>query len=98
MNRDKDAEVARGPEYTRVFEAFGEARDLADGLDVQDWNQATNAVIEGTAGGQIMGDWAQGEFALAGLTAGEDYECLPGLGETAVLSTGGDCLLLPGDR
>ncbi|GGL56610.1 ABC transporter substrate-binding protein [Wenxinia marina] len=95
VNQDKDAEVARGEDYTRVFQAFADARDLADGLDVQDWNQATNAVIEGTAGGQIMGDWAQGEFAVAGMTAGEDYTCLPGLGNTAVLSTGGDAFYFP---
>ncbi len=27
-----------------------------------------------------MGDWAQGEFQLAGKVAGKDYTCLPGLG------------------
>ena len=27
-----------------------------------------------------MGDWAQGEFAVAEQVAGEDYSCLPGLG------------------
>lgn len=95
VNQDKNAEVARGPEYTRVFEAFAEAREMAEGLDVQDWNQATNAVIEDTAAAQIMGDWAQGEFAVAGEVAGEDYSCLPGLGETAVLSTGGDAFYFP---
>ncbi|SHJ06378.1 ABC transporter substrate-binding protein [Wenxinia saemankumensis] len=95
VNRDKDAEVARGPEYARVFEAFGAARDYSAGLQVQDWNQATNAVIEDTAAAQIMGDWAQGEFALAGEVAGEDYSCLPGLGEVAVLDTGGDAFFFP---
>ncbi|EAR50593.1 putative periplasmic binding abc transporter signal peptide protein [Oceanicola granulosus HTCC2516] len=95
VNRDKDADVVMGPEYTRVFEAFGAARELAEGLDVQDWNQATNAVIEDTAGAQIMGDWAQGEFAVAGEVAGEDYSCLAGLGETGVLSTGGDAFYFP---
>ena len=48
--------------------------------NVQDWNQATNLVITGKAGGQIMGDWAQGEFQVAGQVAGKDYTCLPGLG------------------
>jgi glucose/mannose transport system substrate-binding protein len=32
---------------------------------VQDWNQATNLVITDQAAGQIMGDWAQGEFQVA---------------------------------
>ena len=95
VNKDKDAEVVMGPEYTKVFEAFGAARELADGLNVQDWNQATAAVIGGEAGAQIMGDWAQGEFALAGKVAGTDYSCLPGLGETALLDTGGDAFFFP---
>ena len=95
VNRDKNADVVRGDNYRRVFQAFADARELSKGLEVQDWNQATNAVIEGTAGAQIMGDWAQGEFAVAGQTAGEDYSCLPGLGEAAVLDTGGDAFYFP---
>ena len=55
--------------------------------NVQDWNQATNLVITGKAGGQIMGDWAQGEFQVAGQVAGKDYTCLPGLGVNADAST-----------
>jgi glucose/mannose transport system substrate-binding protein len=43
---------------------------MAAGSNVQDWNQATNLVITGQAGGQIMGDWAQGEFQVAGQVAG----------------------------
>lgn len=95
VNRDKSVDAVMGEDYTRVFEAFGAARSLSAGLNVQDWNQATAAVIQGTAGGQIMGDWAQGEFAVAGKVAGTDYSCLPGLGESAVLSTGGDAFYFP---
>lgn len=95
VNQDKNAEVVMGPEYTRVFEAFGAARGLSAGLNVQDWNQATAAVINDTAGAQIMGDWAQGEFAVAGKVAGTDYSCLPGLGEVALLDTGGDAFFFP---
>lgn len=95
VNRDKNAEVAAGPEYAAVFEAAAQARDFASGSNVQDWNQATNMVITGEAGAQIMGDWAQGEFALAGQVAGEDYTCLPGLGMNAILDTGGDAFYFP---
>ena len=42
-----------------------------------------------------MGDWAQGEFQVAGLVAGEDYTCLPGLGVNEVISTGGDAFYFP---
>ncbi|SEM95384.1 carbohydrate ABC transporter substrate-binding protein, CUT1 family [Loktanella fryxellensis] len=95
VNVDKNSEIVMGPEYTAVFEAFGEARELSNGLSVQDWNQATAAVIEDTAAAQIMGDWAQGEFALAGEVAGTDYSCLPGLGDVALLDTGGDAFFFP---
>ena len=95
INRDKDAEAVRSDEFKAVLQQFADARDLAQGLDVQDWNLATAAVIEGTAGAQIMGDWAQGEFAVAGKVEGEDYTCLAGLGETAILSTGGDAFYFP---
>lgn len=95
VNVNKNAEVARGPEYTAAFEAVASARDLARGSDVQDWNQATNMVITGTAGAQIMGDWAQGEFAVAEQVEGTDYSCLPGLGLNAVLDTGGDAFYFP---
>ncbi len=95
VNQDKSTDAVMGPEFTRVFEEFGAARELAKGLNVQDWNQATAAVINGTAGAQIMGDWAQGEFAIAGQVAGTDYSCLPGLGEVALLDTGGDAFYFP---
>ncbi|GHC61084.1 ABC transporter substrate-binding protein [Neogemmobacter tilapiae] len=95
VNKDKDEAVAAGPEMTKVFEAAVEAREMAKGSNVQDWNQATNMVITGAAGGQIMGDWAQGEFQVANQVAGTDYTCLPGLGVNKIISTGGDAFYFP---
>ena len=95
INADKDADVAAGPEMAKVFEAAAAARELAKDSNVQDWNQATNLVITGQAGGQIMGDWAQGEFQVAEQVAGEDYTCLPGLGVNEIISTGGDAFYFP---
>ncbi len=95
INVDKDAEAAASPAMLEVFRAFAQARLLSQGSNVQDWNMATNMVITGEAGGQIMGDWAQGEFQVAGQTAGEDYSCLPGLGVNAILDTGGDAFYFP---
>ena len=40
---------------------------MAIGSNVGDWNLATNLVITGKAGGQIHGDWAQGEFSVLDL-------------------------------
>lgn len=90
-----DAELAAGEDMARVFVAAASARDMSKGSNIQDWNLATNMVITGQAGGQIMGDWAQGEFAVANLVAGEDYTCLPGLGVRSVISTGGDAFYFP---
>jgi len=92
---DKDAEAAAGEEIKRVFAAAGDAREMAKGSNVQDWNQATNLVITGQAGGQVMGDWAQGDFQVAGQVAGKDYSCLPGLGVNEVIATGGDAFYFP---
>ncbi|OCW58044.1 ABC transporter substrate-binding protein [Hoeflea olei] len=93
--QDHDAEVAAGPEIAKVFKAADDARRLSAKSNVQDWNQATNLVITGQAGGQIMGDWAQGEFQVAGQVAGKDYTCLPGLGVNELISTGGDSFYFP---
>lgn len=93
--KDKDEEVAAGPDIAKVFKAADDARKMSKGTNVQDWNQATNLVITGKAGGQIMGDWAQGEFALANQVAGKDYTCLPGLGVNEIISTGGDAFYFP---
>ncbi|WP_342076703.1 ABC transporter substrate-binding protein [Yoonia sp. SS1-5] len=95
VNRDQDVDVAAGPDYAKVFQAAVDAREMAANSNVQDWNQATNLVITGQAGGQIMGDWAQGEFSVAESVAGEDYSCLPGLGVNQILDTGGDAFYFP---
>ena len=87
--------MAAGPEIAKVFKAADDARKMAKNTNVQDWNQATNLVITGKAGGQIMGDWAQGEFQVAGQVAGKDYTCLPGLGVNEIISTAGDAFYFP---
>ncbi len=92
---DKNMDVAAGPEMRKVFDAAADARALAAKSTVQDWNQGTNLVLTGAAGGQIMGDWAQGEFAVANKVAGTDYTCLPGLGVNKYISTGGDAFYFP---
>ena len=95
MFGDKDADLAAGPELAKVFEAAAVARDMAKDSNVQNWNDATNMVITGKAAGQIMGDWAQGEFQVANQVAGDDYTCLPGLGVNEVIQTGGDAFYFP---
>lgn len=96
VNVEKNMDVVRGPEFAKVWQAFSEARELADpNNSIQNWNDATNQVITAKAGAQIMGDWAQGEFSVAGQTAGMEYDCLPGLGIAPVLDTAGDAFYFP---
>jgi glucose/mannose transport system substrate-binding protein len=95
VNIDKNMEAAAGAEMAAVFQAAADARALAVGSNVQDWNQATNLVITDQAAGQIMGDWAQGEFQVAQEVAGKDYTCLPGMGMNEYISTGGDAFYFP---
>jgi glucose/mannose transport system substrate-binding protein len=92
---EKDAEVAAGPEVAKIFQALAQAREMSQGSNVKSWNEATNLVITDKAGGQIMGDWAQGEFQVAGETAGTDYTCLPGLGDNEIISADGDAFYFP---
>ncbi len=94
--KDRDMTIAKGPEFTKVFEAIAAARQFAPADKiVPQWNEAVSLVIQGKAAANIMGDWAGGEFAVAGLVAGKDFDCLPGLGLTPVLDTGGDVFYFP---
>ena len=95
INVEKSVDAAAGPDMAKVFKAAAAARELSRDSKVQDWNQATNMVITGQAGGQIMGDWAQGEFQVANQVAGKDYSCLPGLGVHEILDTSGDAFYFP---
>jgi glucose/mannose transport system substrate-binding protein len=94
--QDRNLEMARGPEFAAVFKAIDEARQIADPkATVPQWNDAVALVIQGKAGANVMGDWAGGEFAVAGLVAGKDFDCLPGMGVEPVLGTGGDVFYFP---
>jgi glucose/mannose transport system substrate-binding protein len=97
--KDRDLTIAAGPEFAKVFEAVAAARQFAPADKmVPQWNEAVGLVIQGKAAANIMGDWAGGEFAVAGLKAGEDYDCLPGLGIEPALNTGGDVFYFPNNK
>ncbi len=94
--RDKDAAVVRSDEVKAVFETFRELKQYTDpGSANRNWNDTTNLVITDQAALQIMGDWARGEFAVAGEEPGVDYECIAGPSENPYLTTGGDVFLFP---
>lgn len=72
-------EGALGSDTMRaVFDQMRVLRGFVDpNFSGRDWNLATAMVMNGEAAFQIMGDWAKGEFAAAGLTPGVDYLCAP---------------------
>jgi glucose/mannose transport system substrate-binding protein len=55
-------------------------------------------LINGKAGVQFMGDWAKGEFSLAGKVPGRDYGCIPGFGPNAPYIIQGDVFVFPKSR
>ena len=97
--KGRDLGIAAGPEMAKVFQAIDAARKIVDPKTVvPQWNEAVGLVISGKAGANVMGDWAGGEFQVAKMVAGEDYDCLPGLGVTPVLGTGGDVFYFPKNK
>ncbi len=96
LYRDRDATYARGPEVKHALETFRKLVSYRDdGSANRNWNDTTNLVITDKAALQIMGDWARGEFAIAGKVPGKDYACIPGPSEDPYLDTGGDIFLFP---
>ncbi len=94
--KDRDLAVASGPEFGKVFESVDAARKMTDPKQItKQWNEAVGLVINGKAAANIMGDWAGGEFQVAKMVPGKDYDCLPGLGMNPVLDTGGDVFYFP---
>ncbi|MBZ5486306.1 carbohydrate ABC transporter substrate-binding protein [Halomonas aquamarina] len=90
-----DPDALGSEQMVDALETFKRLRELMDeGMPGRDWNIATNMVIEGDAGFQLMGDWAKGEFTAAGLTAGEDYLCAAAPGSEDAFSFNVDSLAM----
>ena len=91
--KDKDLELAGGPEVLKAFQTLKSLGEYADdGSPNRSWADTTALVIQGEAALQVMGDWAQGEFQVAGQQPGTEYACLLGplVPEPKYVRTGGD--------
>lgn len=80
---DLDDTQLKGPGMVRAFEVMRKLRSYVDrSASTRKWNEATQMVIQGRALAQLMGDFAKGEFNVAGKKAGVDYLCatVPGSG------------------
>lgn len=75
---DVDDAQLKGPGMVKAFEVMRKARGYVDrSAATRKWNEATQMVIQGKAFAQVMGDWAKGEFTIAGKKPGADYLCVP---------------------
>ncbi len=75
---DADDSLLKGPGMVKAFEVMRKARSYVDrSASTRKWNEATQMVIQGRALAQVMGDWAKGEFRLAGKQPNVDYLCAP---------------------
>ena len=93
--RDKDVSAFRDGRFESVLNTFRELNTFTDeGSPGRLWNDTTAMVIEGKAAMQVMGDWARGEFAVAGMEAMKDYSCvIPG--KEKYVALGGDVFVFP---
>ncbi len=74
---DLDPEALGSATMKEAFDRMAKLRSYVDdNFSGRDWNLASAMVIEGTAGMQMMGDWAKGEFLNAGKKPGEDFVCI----------------------
>ncbi|MBC6443432.1 MAG: carbohydrate ABC transporter substrate-binding protein [Rhodobacteraceae bacterium] len=86
---DLDEAVLGGDRMKEAFDRMAVIRaNVDDNFSGRDWNLATAMVINGTAGFQMMGDWAKGEFLNAGKVPGQDFLCFrfPGTTEQVIFN------------
>lgn len=73
-----DEEALKSEQMIKVFDQMRKIRGYVDpNFSGRDWNLATSMIIQGDAAIQIMGDWAKGEFTVAGKQPQTDYLCAP---------------------
>jgi glucose/mannose transport system substrate-binding protein len=97
--RDRDPKAIQSDAFRQVLLTFKRLQGYVDKASPgRNWNDATAMLITGKAGVQIMGDWAKGEFALAGQVPGKDYGCIPGFGTASPYIIQGDVLVFPVTR
>lgn len=87
---DLDEAQLKGPGVVKAFEVMRKLRGYVDrSATTRKWNEATQMVIQGRAMAQIMGDFAKGEFNVAGKKANVDYLCaaVPGAGRSHLFTS-----------
>ncbi|NOX14581.1 MAG: carbohydrate ABC transporter substrate-binding protein [Epsilonproteobacteria bacterium] len=71
---DLDAKALGSDTMKKSFDTLRMIKSYTDkNAPGRDWNLATAMVYKGKAAMQFMGDWAKGEFSVAGKHVGTDY-------------------------
>ena len=71
---DLDLEALGSDTMKKAFDTLKMVKSFTDkNAPGRDWNLATAMVYKGEAAMQFMGDWAKGEFKVAGKVIGKDY-------------------------
>lgn len=85
-----------GPEVTAALEDYAKLMSYTNS-DRQslDWPDATQLVIDGEAGFNIMGDWAEAAFATQDKTLDTDYMAFPVPGTDGVFDFLADSFTMP---
>lgn len=86
---DSDGVKSAVSKYAQILEFSNTASDG------DDWPAATDAVIEGRAAYNVMGDWAVAQFASKDQVDGEDYTYFPVPGSDGVFDFLADSFTLP---
>ncbi len=93
--KDKDAEVAAGPDIAKVFKAVG--RRAPRWPRIPRCRTGTRPPTSSSPARRAGRSWATGRRANPGRRPGrgQGLHCLPGLGVNEVISTGGDAFYFP---
>ncbi|RKF22311.1 carbohydrate ABC transporter substrate-binding protein [Alginatibacterium sediminis] len=90
-----DASIIESEDMVQVFKYFKQIRSYIDkGARNRQWNEASQLLIQGKAGMQIMGDWAKGEFTASGKVPGVDIVCAAVFGTDDMFSLNSDSLAI----
>jgi glucose/mannose transport system substrate-binding protein len=98
VQRDADAlgsaTMLRALALYRRFAPLARAGRARAADAAPNWIDATQRVVQGRAAMQFTGDWAKGEFEVAGLQAQRDFACLPVPGTEGVFAFSVDALAM----
>ena len=94
--RDRDKNTILSSDFKNVLLTYKRLKSYVDkGSPGRNWNDSTSLLISGKAGIQIMGDWAKGEFSIAGKKPEQDYGCIPGFGDDSLYIIQDDVFVFP---